>query len=564
MTSFTSPKDMPDLEKIGDKIYVDSFLTGLAQGLSVKNDISDNYLKYLNEMDKSWYSAIQYSYGTNYSDTLFTSVNAGITEDAKETKYMSLSELKAFYINELNTYAPQYSSLVPFANFFGNIITKMPGSSDLSDENCGKYVLSQYDVVKGTFPTSASEAVLVVGPNNEITDLTLAQLGLLDEPEFLSLFKLGVGEDNDATKDDYMTIAFENALNKEYVLYHNDAVYTPNAGYNPMDAESYPFIYSGSRSSLDVAEGEGTKIKVVGILRLKDDLTYGCLSPGLNITEAVIENYIAANKQSKIVEFINNEQNCIKREVEGVTYTVYLHVPAKKFDKNYTQTIDIPIGPNSIKVKAAVDDTTIRYLGGVDKPNQISIYAKDFDGKEKLLNYLDQWNDWCTSDGSYNGVELKDANKVTYSDTVGLLMGMMQTMLDVITIVLVAFTAISLVVSSVMIGIITYVSVVERVKEIGVLRSLGARKQDIRNLFNAETFIIGLAAGLIGIIVTYLLSIGVNAIIFAFSGIAGIAALPPLTAFIMVCVSVFLTLISGLIPAQAAAKKDPVIALRTE
>jgi len=143
-------------------------------------------------------------------------------------------------------------------------------------------------------------------------------------------------------------------------------------------------------------------------------------------------------------------------------------------------------------------------------------------------------------------------------------MGMMQTMLDVITIVLVAFTAISLVVSSVMIGIITYVSVVERVKEIGVLRSLGARKQDIRNLFNAETFIIGLAAGLIGIIVTYLLSIGINAIIVSLAGIAGIAALPPLTAFIMVCVSVCLTLVSGLIPAQAAAKKDPVIALRTE
>ncbi len=220
------------------------------------------------------------------------------------------------------------------------------------------------------------------------------------------------------------------------------------------------------------------------------------------------------------------------------------------------------------------EDTVLRHVGGDDFPNAISVFASDFDGKDELLEYLDIWNDWCESgnrvyeymdeDGVAQSVTLGELDKITYSDTVGLLMGMMQTMLDVITYVLVAFTAISLIVSSVMIGIITYVSVVERIKEIGVLRSLGARKQDIRNLFNAETFIIGLAAGLFGVVVTYLLSFVINAIIFSLAGIAGIAALPPLTAFIMVCVSVLLTLISGLIPAQAAAKKDPVIALRTE
>ena len=154
--------------------------------------------------------------------------------------------------------------------------------------------------------------------------------------------------------------------------------------------------------------------------------------------------------------------------------------------------------------------------------------------------------------------------QITYTDTVGMLMSIMQTMIDIITYVLVAFTAISLVVSSVMIGIITYVSVVERVKEIGVLRSLGARKQDVRNLFNAETFIIGLTAGLIGIAISYLLCIVISLVLESLTGIGGIASLPALTAFIMVCVSVVLTLISGLIPAQSAAKKDPVIALRTE
>ena len=144
------------------------------------------------------------------------------------------------------------------------------------------------------------------------------------------------------------------------------------------------------------------------------------------------------------------------------------------------------------------------------------------------------------------------------------MMTMVETMLDAITYVLVAFTAISLVVSSVMIGIITYVSVVERVKEIGVLRSLGARKKDIKNLFNAETFIIGLASGVFGVVVTYALSIAINAILSSLTGIATLAALPIASAAIMVVISIVLTLISGLIPASAAAKKDPVVALRTE
>ena len=143
-------------------------------------------------------------------------------------------------------------------------------------------------------------------------------------------------------------------------------------------------------------------------------------------------------------------------------------------------------------------------------------------------------------------------------------MGMVQTILDAITYVLIAFTGISLVVSTVMIGVITYVSVVERTKEIGVLRAIGARKKDIKRVFNAETFIIGLCAGLFGIGVAYVLQVIINLILMPLTGISGLASLPVLGALIMVVISVVLTLISGLIPASAAAKKDPVIALRTE
>ncbi len=159
---------------------------------------------------------------------------------------------------------------------------------------------------------------------------------------------------------------------------------------------------------------------------------------------------------------------------------------------------------------------------------------------------------------------LSEGDKINYNDQVGLIITMVNTMINMITIALVAFTALSLVVSTVMVGIITYVSVVERIKEIGILRAVGARKRDIKQLFNAETFIIGLAAGIVGIAVTYILSLILNLVLGALYGIFTIAALPWWQAIVMIAISVVLTLVSGLIPAAAAAKKDPVVALRTE
>ena len=576
MMSFTSPKDMPDLKELDNKIYVDSFLTGLANDMSVSNNITPAYLDYVSKADPALYSAIQYSYGVGLNDNIFTSVETGRKHEKVKTEYMSLAELKEFYITELETAAPQYSNLIPFADFFGNIVNKMPGTSEgFTDADFAKYVLSQYDVLGGEeahFPRNANEAVLVVGNNNDATDLTLAQLGLLPEPDFLSLFQLGIeqeGEEQEGDDKKYMTIDFSEVVNKkEYVLYGNDSVYKPT-GQNPYTG-AYPYEYDGRKENLNVTENEGVKVKITAVLRLKEGLTYGCLTSGLNITEAAVNEYIALNMQSEIVKFINDYTQ--KQEYEGKEYMIYAFPPAKNLEKYYTHSREIETPLGTIKVRYTSDDGALRWVGGSNAPNGLKVYATDFDGKDELLAYLDGWNELCENGGEYvytdaegeHRLVLGEADKITYTDRVGLLMGMMQTMLNVITYVLVAFTAISLVVSSVMIGIITYVSVVERVKEIGVLRSLGARKRDIRNLFNSETFIIGLAAGLIGIVFTYLISIVINLIIFTLTGIANIAALPPLTAFIMVCVSILLTLISGLIPAQAAAKKDPVIALRTE
>ena len=558
MTSFTSPQDMPDMSQLDDKVYIDSFLTSLANGMAATNNISDEYVAYLEAMDSSWYSEIMYSYGASISDNLFLQAETFPDGDntATELTTRSLSNLKSKYITDLMAFASQYSSLIGFADYFTGVVNVMPGTSDNANQGYGEYVKSQYDIVAGTFPQNENEAVLVVGQNNQVTDLTLAQLGLLSEDRFMDLFNLGDEDAEVEVDEDADLLDISDILGKEYKLFYNDAVYTRNEDWTQMSyfGGQYPFTYQGQMTddSAFHAEGDdGINIKITCILRLNEDYSYGCLSPGLNITEKTGQTYIRGNLNSAIVNWMKSDEAKLSY---GGTDIYLMPVATENMTGNYTL---YEIMGQSVYVAQTPDDA-IKTLGGSDIVSRIAIYANDFDNKELVLNYLDQWN----TDHDYS--DEARSMQITYTDTVGMLMSIMQTMIDIITYVLVAFTAISLVVSSVMIGIITYVSVVERVKEIGVLRSLGARKQDIRNLFNAETFIIGLAAGLIGIAISYVLCIVISLVLESLTGIGGIASLPALTAFIMVCVSVVLTLISGLIPAQSAAKKDPVIALRSE
>ena len=558
MTSFTLPQDMPDMSQLDDKVYIDSFLTSLANGMAATNNISDEYVAYLEDMDSSWYSEIMYSYGASISDNLFLQAETFPDGDSTTTELTtrSLSNLKSKYITDLIAFASQYSSLIGFADYFTDVVNVMPGTSDNANQGYGEYVKSQYDIVAGTFPQNENEAVLVVGQNNQVTDLTLAQLGLLSEDRFMDLFNLGDEDAEVEVDEDADLLDISDILGKEYKLFYNDAVYTRNEDWTQMSyfGGQYPFTYQGQMTDDGAfhAEGDdGINIKITCILRLNEDYSYGCLSPGLNITEKTVQTYIRGNLSSAIVNWMKSDEAKLSY---GGTDIYLMPVATENMTGNYTL---YEIMGRSVYVAQTPDDA-IKTLGGSDSVSRIAIYANDFDNKELVLNYLDQWN----TDHDYS--DEARSMQITYTDTVGMLMSIMQTMIDIITYVLVAFTAISLIVSSVMIGIITYVSVVERVKEIGVLRSLGARKQDIRNLFNAETFIIGLAAGLIGIAISYVLCIVISLVLESLTGIGGIASLPALTAFIMVCVSVVLTLISGLIPAQSAAKKDPVIALRSE
>lgn len=580
MTSFTSPQDMPDLSQLDDQVYIDSFLTSLANGMATQNNISEEYLDYLQQMNPEWYAELMYSYGAAISDNLFLQAETFPEGDSTKTELTtrSLSNLKNKYITDLMAFASQYDSLIGYADYFLDVVNVMPGTSDNTNLGYGEYVLSQYDVIAGHFPQNENEVVLVVGANNQVTDLTLAQLGLLEEDRFMDLFNLGTDDSESVTDPDADRVNFEEILGKKYTFFYNDEVYTKNKDWTQVSYlinKEYPFTYQGQRDNAEftAAEGEGLNLEISGILRLKDGLSYGCLSAGLNLTENTVKAYIEGNLNSQIVQWMNSDEAKYdttpeEDNEEKKQYIYLMPVDSESLRSSYVRheytRPDFDEETGSIEMVAdymyisQTPDAAIKTLGGSQDVSRIAIYAVDFDSKENILAYLDQWN------ADHDGSDEARAQQITYTDTVGMLMGMVQQILDIITYVLVAFTAISLVVSSVMIGIITYVSVVERVKEIGVLRSLGARKQDVRNLFNAETFIIGLAAGLIGIGLAYFISIFINIAIQTLTGIAGIAALPVGTAFIMVLISVVLTLISGLIPAQSAAKKDPVIALRTE
>lgn len=540
MAGMTNLSDMPDMSKIGDRVYVNSFLTNIAKGMTVKNNISDEYIEYIEGMDEELYEAIQYSYGTDLMGSLYTDGSFNVTLNGvtyAESGTYSLSALKEKYTSLLGQLDVEgetnYAQLSTLVGYLGSVVNKMPGTADFSDERFGEYVLSQYDIVDGAFPTNPNEAVLVIGGNNDVTDVTLVQLGLLDSEEFLvNLYKDPSEEQEDVFLD------FETIRAKEYYLCSNDEIYKRNTTQSQEDPYFFKYtsaynVNVGTTNPSTKRETKGEKITISGILRLKEGLSYGCLSDGLNVTEKTVDDFRTRNMQSELSEWVRKEANS--------AYLYYTAPNLLSYAMQGAQTGDYT--------------TMKRAIGAMDSISTISIYTSSFETKQGLLEHLDKWNETHTAE---SGEQIK------YDDMVGTMMSMMQTMLDAITYVLVAFTSISLVVSSVMIGIITYVSVVERVKEIGVLRSLGARKKDVKNLFNAETFIIGLASGVIGVTVTYLLSIGVNAIFKSLAGIVGIAALPFSSAVIMVLISIGLTLISGLIPASAAAKKDPVVALRTE
>ena len=361
-------------------------------------------------------------------------------------------------------------------------------------------------------------------------------------------------------------------MDKTFTYYSNNQVYTETN--NPAK----PFTYNFLGENVDKTGGKGLELKVVGILQPKKDISYGCLTSGVYYTEKLTDYVLETEKESEIVKYVEGldendnvgnglftEQSLILGMYAGNLITFDYKYTYDKDESGNPVYVDYTGGvsfASSAGLKLSVGSSgkgldygefkrvIIRAIGGNSLSNSVTIYPISFDSKDLVTDYLDKWND--------------DHAKITYTDTLSLIISLINTMINVVSYALVGFTSVSLVVSTVMIGIITYVSVVERIKEIGVIRSLGGRKKDVSHLFNAETFIIGLLSGAIGVGVTYLLSGIINAILESLTNIPNLAALPFYQALMMIALSVALTLISGLIPARSAAKKDPVVALRTE
>lgn len=417
---------------------------------------------------------------------------------------------------------------------------------------------SQYDVVAGKWPEKYNEVVLIIDKNNEISDYTLYSLGIKDVNELEeSMKKIQNGETLESTKE-VESYKYEDLLNYKFkVLLNTD--YYKKAGDTWQDM-------SEDTEYMKELVKKAEEISIVGIIRPNEE-TVASSGSGL----------IGYNKELKeyVINKIN-EAEIVKEQKDRPDINVFTGIA---FPENTDATFDFSQLSNEQKMymaslsqeeladlmqtyttnAKATYESNLTTLGVVDlnKPSTINIYAKDFDSKEMISNIITDYNNKQTDEG-------KEENVINYTDIVGIMMNSVSTIIDVISYVLIAFVGISLVVSSIMIGIITYISVLERTKEIGILRSIGASKKDVSRVFNAETLIVGLVAGLIGIGVTLLLNIPINLIIKSIVGISGISKLPVVGGVILVAISVGLTMIAGLIPARFAAKRDPVEALRSE
>ena len=515
-------------------------------GFTFENDITQEYVDYIKAMPREYYASMSFDYGTDLSYSLYTdySTEAG---EKRMSVFAADSMLRAL-LNKAG-YAELSSSL----SDAGSLFSQAPDNTD--------FILSQYDIVNegGHIPEEAGEIMIVVNDDTEISDILLAQLGYSTQEEFLNaVYKSAEDERYDESLDK-TRFSYDELLGKTFTFYSNDEIYSATES-----MLGTRFTYDPSR------EGEGIELTITAILRPKEGLSFGSLDTGIYYTQQLADEIVSANKTSQIAQYMrDNAQEGGEYALAGTSVGGVIMGAIPTFELEYSFEGQSYAQTMCVGEMYTVQDTTVyalllRDVGGNPLPQTISIYPVDFELKDGVTAYLNRWNE--EGDITVNGTVLsaQDRTQITYTDNLSVIIAMIGDMIDIVTYALVAFTALSLVVSTVMIAIITYVSVIERVKEIGVIRSLGGRKKDVSRLFNAETFIIGFISGVIGIVITYLICLLINGVVSAAIGITGIASLPFTTALILIAVSIVLTLISGLIPARLAAKKDPVEALRSE
>ena len=510
-TNTNKAERFPDTDKI--TVPSNNMALGLYSGLHY-NRINDDYINYIENIDKNIISEISYTYAM--------SMNL-ITETGSEgnKKYKKVA----------------FTSIDP-------ILEIMMGSDNRFMEMVGdEYMKGNYDVVQGNYPTKPNQIALVVNEYNQISRSVLNQFNFLDD---LDINNLKYGD----------------FIGRKMRIIKYDDWYTENNGlYSAPDDKDTAKL----KSLYDNCTDKEHELEITAVMRVKEGSPMSLYSTSVLYRKELREQIVAENLTSKMVKAQNEEYKKAKannkyNEVSVITgkeiNQLLIDVTGiPGFDTGDSGYVNSELNPFYLNVDER-HEVYMQKIGASLMPNNIYVYPKSFDAKDEVKAYMD----------AYNNNKVKD-DKIQYMDASGIMLDMVKQIIDIVSIVLVCFASISLVVSSIMIGIITYVSVVERTKEIGVLRAIGARKIDIGNVFNAETATIGISAGVMGVVIAAILSWPINAIIKHFAQgyvVGSIVLLSPVAGVVLVLVSTLLTIIAGLIPASIAAKRDPVAALRSE
>ena len=534
------------------KIYSSDIMNDMITTLSNKmesNNLTElkKYLEQGNNDIVNNANAIQYSYDLNLNlykeDTTngVVRVNPSTVMDA-----MGMGEMVEAQNN--SSISSMFGSSSSMSN--SDVWTKMLDNQEL--------LQSQYDVVAGSWPKEYNEVVLIVNEDNEISDYALYALGLKDQKDLKKRWE-AVEKGETLEEEEQTSYTYEDILNLSFKLILNTDYYEKQNGIWIDQSENEEYMKEKI--------GNAESIKVVGIIKQNPETVATGMTGGIGYTKELEEYVINKINESQIVK--EQKENPEKNVFSGLDFPK----EGEQTTQNYsTLTQEQQMAMRNLsneqiaqlmqaytENKNASYEKNLKQLGAVDldTPSNIKIYPKDFEAKDAISQGIEQYNQKQRDEG-------KEENVINYTDIVGVMMKSVSQIIDTISYVLIAFVAISLIVSSIMIGIITYISVLERTKEIGILRAIGASKKDISRVFNAETFIVGLISGMLGIGITVLLTFPINSLIHNLTGVTVTTVVPWQAGIILVVISMILTIIAGLIPAKMASRRDPVEALRTE
>ena len=525
----TSPDLSEKPYKDNHELGINTILTNLLKKQIGKNDLASfkTYLEEHTSKVESLTKDIRYRY--NLQPFIY----------ASDTSNGPKSILPSTLADEIETANQTMKGYLQNLNYWSEL------SSDSS------MLESKYDVLEGRFPQDKSEIVLIVDENNQISDLLLYSLRIKDPSELNDTKKLDELSSQTYQYSDFIGKTFKAVVNTNRFVKEN------NLWLNKIDNASY------MKTQIE----NGLQLKIVGVLRQKDGTSSGVNTPsgGIAYTSALIDYTSEYIQNSDIVKEQEANQN-----LNVFTGKDFAKDPKPFSSENLTEEEKIQLAKMTPEEQAQYvqqynDNSASTYeenlakMGVINKskPAAIELYTSSFQQKQDLKEFINAYNTVKKEAG-------EDDKVLAYSDDIQSVMSSITTLVGVVTTVLVGFVAISLIVSSIMISIITYISVLERTKEIGILRAMGASKKDIRRIFTAETAIEGLISGVLGITITFLATFPINAIVAKMTNVGNVAQLPIEVALILIGISIVLTMLAGLIPSRIAAKKDPVESLRSE